>query len=92
MYVHSFYCSKCTRIEIHLLTPDGISPLLDVGIYGRIATMELFRPQVNNCFFGMNVVIIALTHGYRVRSKIYYSFLLKAINSVCFPLIPRNRI
>lgn len=39
--------SKCTRIEIHLLTPDGISPLLDVGIYGRIATMELFRPQVS---------------------------------------------
>eukprot|EP00898_Chlorokybus_atmophyticus_P002114 jgi/Chlat1/2903/Chrsp2S04662 len=36
--------AKCTRVEIHLLTPQGLQPLLDVPIYGRIATMELFRP------------------------------------------------
>jgi hypothetical protein len=35
---------KCTRIEIHLLTPAGLQPMLDVPIYGRIATLELFRP------------------------------------------------
>ncbi|KAG2331368.1 hypothetical protein Bca4012_019043 [Brassica carinata] len=34
---------KCTRIEIHLLTPQGLQPTLDVPIYGRIATLELFR-------------------------------------------------
>ncbi|MED6219433.1 DNA damage-binding protein 1a [Stylosanthes scabra] len=34
---------KCTRIEIHLLTPQGLQPMLDVPIYGRIATLELFR-------------------------------------------------
>ncbi|KAL3687828.1 hypothetical protein R1sor_014137 [Riccia sorocarpa] len=36
--------AKCTRIEIHLLTPQGLQPMLDVPIYGRIATLELFRP------------------------------------------------
>ncbi|KAL2629921.1 hypothetical protein R1flu_014607 [Riccia fluitans] len=36
--------AKCTRIEIHLLTPHGLQPMLDVPLYGRIATLELFRP------------------------------------------------
>lgn len=36
--------AKCTRIEIHLLTPQGLQPMLDVPIYGRIATLELFKP------------------------------------------------
>ncbi|XP_024396613.1 DNA damage-binding protein 1a [Physcomitrium patens] len=36
--------AKCTRIEIHLLTASGLQPMLDVPIYGRIATLELFRP------------------------------------------------
>ncbi|KAI4365220.1 hypothetical protein MLD38_021226 [Melastoma candidum] len=37
--------AKCTRIEIHLLTPQGLQPMLDVPIYGRISTLELFRPH-----------------------------------------------
>ncbi|XP_047333166.1 DNA damage-binding protein 1-like [Impatiens glandulifera] len=37
--------AKCTRVEIHLLTPEGLQPLLDVPLYGRIATLELFRPH-----------------------------------------------
>ncbi|KAL4282364.1 hypothetical protein GQ457_03G000600 [Hibiscus cannabinus] len=37
--------AKCTRIEIHLLTSQGLQPMLDVPIYGRIATLELFRPH-----------------------------------------------
>jgi len=28
------------------MTPEGLQPMLDVGIYGRIANMELFRPKV----------------------------------------------
>ncbi|PRP85120.1 hypothetical protein PROFUN_07191 [Planoprotostelium fungivorum] len=36
--------SKNSRIEIHLLTPDGLQPLLDIGIYGRISSLKLFRP------------------------------------------------
>ncbi|CAA7054607.1 unnamed protein product [Microthlaspi erraticum] len=37
--------AKCTRIEIHLLTPQGLQTILDVPLYGRIATLELFRPH-----------------------------------------------
>ncbi|KAM0880962.1 hypothetical protein ACQ4PT_033240 [Festuca glaucescens] len=37
--------AKCTRIEIHLITPQGLQPMLDAPIYGRIATIELFRPH-----------------------------------------------
>eukprot|EP01135_Chromosphaera_perkinsii_P006121 Nk52_evm1s407 gene=Nk52_evmTU1s407 len=36
---------KCTRIEIHVCTPEGLKPFLDVGVYGRIAIMELYRPK-----------------------------------------------
>ncbi|KAI8000281.1 DNA damage-binding protein 1 [Camellia lanceoleosa] len=32
--------AKCTRIEIHLLTPQGLQPMLDVPIYGRIGNGE----------------------------------------------------
>ncbi|KAM0860241.1 hypothetical protein ACQ4PT_046665 [Festuca glaucescens] len=37
--------AKCTRIEIHLLTLQGLQPMLDAPIYGRIGTIELFRPH-----------------------------------------------
>ena len=36
---------KCTRLEVHKLTPDeGLAPVLDVGVYGRVAAMEVYRP------------------------------------------------
>ncbi|TKY44495.1 DNA damage-binding protein 1 [Spatholobus suberectus] len=37
--------AKCTRIEIHLFSPRGLQLMLDEPIYGRIATLELFRPH-----------------------------------------------
>ena len=33
-----------TKLEINLLTAEGLQPMLDVPIYGRIGTMELYRP------------------------------------------------
>lgn len=39
--------AKNTRIEIHLVTPEGLRPVLDVGIYGKVTVMELFRPPVS---------------------------------------------
>ena len=38
--------AKNSRLEIHLVTAEGLKPILDVGLYGRIATMKLFRPPV----------------------------------------------
>ncbi|KAK0579707.1 hypothetical protein LWI29_030159 [Acer saccharum] len=43
--------AKCTRIEIHLLTPQGLQPMLDVPIYGRIATLELFALMRHRILF-----------------------------------------
>ncbi|KAK3281911.1 DNA damage-binding protein 1 [Cymbomonas tetramitiformis] len=36
--------AKCTRVEIYLLTAEGLQAVKDVPIYGRISTLELFRP------------------------------------------------
>lgn len=38
--------AKCTRIEIHLVTPEGLRPLKEIGLYGKVAVMKFFRPAV----------------------------------------------
>ena len=38
--------AKNNRLDIQLVTAEGLVPLLDVGIYGRIASMQLIRPKV----------------------------------------------
>lgn len=43
--------AKNTRLEIHLVTPEGLRPVLDVGIYGRVSVMQLFRPPVSFYLF-----------------------------------------
>ena len=39
--------SKNNRLEVHLVTPEGLQPKLDLSVYGRVATMQLFRPPVS---------------------------------------------
>lgn len=51
--------AKNTRIEIHLVTPEGLRPMLDVGIYGRVCVMELFRPPVSSTI-SLNPVFLLL--------------------------------
>ena len=53
--------AKTTRLEIHLITPDGLRPLLDVGVYGRIAVVKLFRPQGEK-----QDLMLVVTERYRV--------------------------
>jgi len=38
--------AKNTRLEIFTVTPEGLRPVKEISIYGRIAVMKLFRPQV----------------------------------------------
>ena len=40
--------AKNTRMEIYVVTPEGLRPVKEIGIYGRIAVIELFRPPVSN--------------------------------------------
>ncbi|GMF12407.1 unnamed protein product [Phytophthora lilii] len=35
--------AKSSRFEVHLLTPEGLQPQLDVQLYGRVAIFESFR-------------------------------------------------
>ncbi|XP_018327485.1 DNA damage-binding protein 1 [Agrilus planipennis] len=37
--------AKTTRLEIYLVTPEGLRPVKEVGIYGKIVVLKLFRPQ-----------------------------------------------
>lgn len=36
--------ARGNRLEIHTLSADGLIPVFDVGIYGRIISMSAFRP------------------------------------------------
>ncbi|KAL3248251.1 hypothetical protein MRX96_056658 [Rhipicephalus microplus] len=36
--------AKNTRIEIYVVSPEGLRPVKEIGIYGRISIMKLFRP------------------------------------------------
>eukprot|EP01105_Mastigella_eilhardi_P017926 TRINITY_DN4133_c0_g1_i1.p1 TRINITY_DN4133_c0_g1~~TRINITY_DN4133_c0_g1_i1.p1 ORF type:complete len:1128 (+),score=278.84 TRINITY_DN4133_c0_g1_i1:36-3419(+) len=35
---------RCTRLEIYKLTEEDIVPMMDVGIYGRVSALQIFRP------------------------------------------------
>ncbi|XP_028142182.1 DNA damage-binding protein 1 [Diabrotica virgifera virgifera] len=37
--------AKNTRLEIYLVTPEGLRPIKEIGLYGKVAVMKLFRPQ-----------------------------------------------
>lgn len=39
--------AKNSRLEIFLLSPEGLKPIKEVGIYGKIAVLKLFRPAVS---------------------------------------------
>ncbi|KAK9905245.1 hypothetical protein M0R45_000357 [Rubus argutus] len=55
------FTGKCTRIEILLLTHLGLQPVLDVPIYGRIATLKLFRPHIRfSVYFNREIQVLCL--------------------------------
>lgn len=43
--------AKNYRLEIYLVTPEGLRPLKEVGIYGKIAVMKLYKSGVRNILF-----------------------------------------
>lgn len=38
--------AKNNRLEVHIVSPEGLQPVKEIGVYGLIAVMKLFRPQV----------------------------------------------
>lgn len=53
--------AKLSRIEISKITPDGLKPMQEVGVYGRIEALKLFRPPGYN-----KDLLFMLTHKYHV--------------------------
>ena len=38
--------AKGSSLSISLVTAEGLKPVMDVDVFGRIISMQLFRPQV----------------------------------------------
>lgn len=51
--------AKNSRLEIYVVTPEGLRPVKEVGIYGKIAVMKLFRPADET-----KDLLFILTHRY----------------------------
>ncbi|XP_053685070.1 DNA damage-binding protein 1 [Sabethes cyaneus] len=51
--------AKSSRLEIYLVTPEGLRPIKEIGINGKIAVMKLFRPVE-----ALKDLIFILTHRY----------------------------
>lgn len=49
--------AKNTRLEIYVVTAEGLRPVKEVGMYGKIAVMELFRPKVRGCWKSWELVL-----------------------------------
>ena len=60
--------AKNVRLEIYLVTPEGLRPLKEVGIYGKIAVVKFFRPPVRlywylcfiTCCISLFVVVLSV--------------------------------
>lgn len=51
--------AKNTRLEIFLVTPEGLRAMKEISIYGRISVMKLYRPPDDN-----KDLLFILTHKY----------------------------
>ena len=40
--------AKNNRLEVFIVSPEGLQPVKEIGIYGLIAVMKLFRPCVSD--------------------------------------------
>ena len=61
--------AKNTRLEIFTVTAEGLRPVKEISIYGRIAVMKLFRPQVH-----INTLLISLSFFVWINRVWWYSF------------------
>ncbi|XP_065647466.1 DNA damage-binding protein 1 isoform X2 [Hydra vulgaris] len=58
--------AKNNKLELHMVTPEGLQPKFDLNVYGRVAVMQLFRPQNEN-----QDLLFILTERYRTAILAY---------------------
>jgi hypothetical protein len=64
--------AKNNRLEIYLVTPEGLRPMKEIGIYGKIAVLKLFRPQVT--LSTKNNVRQIITHAILEKKSVFFFF------------------
>lgn len=65
--------AKNTRLEIYVVTAEGLRPVKEVGMYGKIAVMELFRPKV--CAVGCLRAVRSHIRQTIVNNRVDHSFI-----------------
>lgn len=50
--------AKNSRLEIYLVTPEGLRPIKEIGVYGKIAVLKHFRPAVRSPFLIFPKIIL----------------------------------
>lgn len=73
--------AKNSRLEIYLVTPEGLRPLKEVGVNGKIAVLKHFRPAVRSTACVAQLICINQIFMFfcRVKLKIDCLFSLIAI-------------
>ena len=82
---HNLVLAKGNRIEVHDITLDGISPVTEFEIYGKICTLSYYRPANMN-----QDVIFILTAKKQFCILVFDSITRKINNRACGNL--RDRI
>ncbi len=67
--------ARGSSLVISLVTAEGLQTVLDVDIFGRIISMQLFRPEVR-CMFVLYIYIVAMFSFLLVVFIIYSSVLV----------------
>lgn len=62
--------ARFNRIDISLVTEEGLQPIKEIALYGKIEIMKVFRPKVRNFIF-MNYYFTNDLDNY------YYYFVLE---------------
>lgn len=73
--------AKNSRLEIYLVTPEGLKPIKEVGINGKIVVMKHFRYLVsaifNDCLFEIVLLTDWYILGWRQGFAVYSNFALQ---------------
>ena len=62
--------AKNYRLEIYLVTPEGLRPLKEVGIYGKIAVMKLYKSGVSSILWFQSSLFSVKLKGKSLVSKL----------------------
>ena len=69
--------AKGSSLAVSVVTPEGLKPVADASIYGRISLMQVFRPKVSRrggLICGRCTPILCLSNNGSVETLIIWFF------------------